>query len=189
MNIEELLSDSSKLNAVHAASVAIENPAVIHGIWEMAVANKPQYSTRAANTIEIIDSKEPQLIRPYYLKIIRKLPGLKSTGAKRCLLKLLTRHTDISNEKLLCDLINFCFNTVISPDEEVAIKVYSVMILYEISKKETDLKNELIFCIKEQLPRNSVAFKSIGNKILKKLYKETACLNFTFFNFATIIPA
>jgi hypothetical protein len=46
------------------------------------------------------------------------------------------------------------------------------MILYKISKKEPDLKNELIFAIKDQLPKNSVAFRTAGNKILIKLYSS-----------------
>jgi hypothetical protein len=51
-----------------------------------------------------------------------------------------------------------------------------VQILYEISKKEKDLKHELIFAIKDQAEKSSGSFSILGNKILKKLYKETSGL-------------
>jgi len=171
MNIEELIPDSGKQTAIHAANVAMKKPEIIPEILDLAFWNKYQYSTRAANAIEIIDSKMPGLIKPFYSKIINGFTNYKTDGVKRCFLKIFTRHTDIKNEQLLCILLNFCFDALSSSSETVAVKVYSLMILYEISKKEPDLKNELIFAIKDQLPKNSAAFRSIGNKMLKKLYK------------------
>lgn len=128
-------------------------------------------STRAANTIEIIDSKKPDLIKPHYKKIICGFPSFKVDGVKRCLLKIFTRHTDL-DEELLCRLLNYCFERVASSSETVGVKVYSLMILYEISKQEPDIKNELATAISTQLSESSAAFKSIGNRMIAKLHKE-----------------
>jgi hypothetical protein len=56
----------------------------------------------------------------------------------------------------------------------VALKAYSLEILYQISNKEPELKNELIFAVLDWSDKNSGAFKTFSEKILKKLYKETA---------------
>jgi len=174
MNIEDLLPDTGKLTAIHAADVAMQKTELIPELIKLAFADKHPVSVRAANTIEIIDSKMPELIEPHYSKIINGFAKFKTGGVIRCLLKIFTRHTDIKNEKLLCTLLNHCFKKLASADEDVAVKVYALQILYDFSKREPDIKNELIFAVKDQLPKNSEAFKNYGNKILKKLYKETS---------------
>lgn len=174
MNIEDLLPDTGKLTAIHAADVAMQKPELIPGILKLAFLDKHPISVRAANTTEIIDSQMPGLIAPYYSKIINGFSKFKTGGVKRCFLKIFTRHIDLNNEKLLCALINYCFEKLVSSNEDVAIKVYALQILYDFSRKEPDIKNELIFAIKDQLPKNSEAFKNYGNKILKKLYRETS---------------
>ena len=174
MNLEDLLPDTGKLTAIHAADVVIQRTDIIPKLIKLAFADTYPLSLRAANTIEIIDSQMPQLIQPYYTKMIKALTSFKVDGVKRCFLKIFTRHTELDNEKTLCLLINNCFAFIASPDEKVAIKAYSLEILYQISNKEPELKNELIFAILDQSDKNSGAFKTCGNKILKKLIQETA---------------
>ncbi|HNW99667.1 MAG TPA: hypothetical protein PKK00_14770 [Bacteroidales bacterium] len=172
INIEDLLPDTGKLTAIHAANVAMKKTELIPEILKLAFIDKHPISVRAANTIEIIDSENPGLIEPYYNKIINGLVKFKTSGVKRCLLKIFTRHTNLKNEKQLCILINYCFEKLANTEEDVAIKVYALQILYDFSEKEPDIKNELILAIKDQLPKNSEAFKNYGNKIIKKLNKE-----------------
>jgi hypothetical protein len=177
INLEELLSDTGRLTALHAADVSMQRTEIIPELIKLAFADNYPLSLRAANTIEKIDSQEPDLIQPYYKKIIHDLPSFKVDGVRRCLLKIFTRHTNLNDEMLLCTLLNNCFAFMASPEEPIAVKAYSLDILYQISKKIPELKNELIFAILDQLDKNSSAFKNFGNKILKKLYKETVNKN------------
>ena len=174
MNLEDLLPDTGKLTAIHAADVAMQRTDIIPKLIKLAFADTYPLSLRAANTIEIIDSQQPSLIQPYYSKMIKALHGFKVDGVKRCFLKIFTRHTDLNKEEVLCKLINACFAFIASYEETVAVKAYSLEILYQISNKEPELKNELIFAILDQSDKNSGAFKTCSEKILKKLYKETA---------------
>ncbi len=177
MNLEDLLPDTGKLTAIHAADVAVQRRDIIPALIKLAFADKYPISLRAANTVEIIDSQQPALIRPYYSKIIKALSGFEVVGVKRCFLKIFTRHSDLNNERVLCLLINACFAFMASYEETVAVKSYSLEILYQISNKEPELKNELIFAILDQSDKNSGAFKTCSDKILKKLYRETANFN------------
>ncbi|NTW33115.1 MAG: hypothetical protein HGB12_10900 [Bacteroidetes bacterium] len=172
MNIEEILPDSLKLTAIQASDIAIAKPDIIKNFYKLVLLDTYPFSMRAANVIEKIDFKKPELIKPFYHKIIQAFPNFKIEGVRRCLLKIFTRHTDIDEEDLLCELLNFCFDALISPTEGVGAKVYAIDILYQISNKESDIKNELIIAITDQLPKNNPAFRSRGNKILAKLYKE-----------------
>jgi hypothetical protein len=171
MNIEDLLPDTGKLTAIHAADVAMQKTKLIPVLLKTAFEDIHPLSTRAANTIEIIDSKNPELIKPYYKKIITGFNDFKVDGVKRCLLKIFTRHIDLE-EELLCRLLNFCFDCVASSSETVGVKAYSLMILYEISNKEPDIKNELSAVISTQLQESQPAFKAIGHKLLAKLHQE-----------------
>ena len=173
MNVKELLPDSAKITGILAADIAMAKPEFIEKILLLAFSETKQYSMRAANTIEIIDSRLPELIKPYYEKIIQHIPTSNIDGVKRCLLKIFTRHLKFKNEETLCALLNLCFDSISSPTESLAVKIYAIDIVYQISNKEPDLKNELILAITDQLDKNSVAFANRGNKILKKLYKET----------------
>ena len=155
MNLEDILPDTGKLTAIHAADVAMQRTDIIPKLIKLAFADTYPLSLRAANTVEIIDSQMPSLIKPYYSKMINALSGFKVDGVKRCFLKIFTRHTDLDNEKLSCILINACFAFLASPEETVAVKVYSLEILYRISNKEPELKNELIFAILDQSDKNS----------------------------------
>ena len=174
INLVELLSDTSRLTAINAADIAIEKKEIIPDLIKLTFTDKYPISLRAANTIEKIDLQVPSLISPYYQKILNALPSFKVEGVRRCLLKIFTRHIELNDEKKICLLINHCFAFISSPEEPIAIKAYSLQILYQISNKEPDLKNELIFAIQNQMDKNSQTFKNLGNKILKKLYKETS---------------
>lgn len=168
IDIRELLPDTGKLTAIHAADVAMNKKKLIPEILKIAFADKHPFSTRAANTIEIIDFKKPELIKPYYKKIITGFPDFKVDGVKRCFLKIFTRHVDL-NEELLCRLLNYCFDSVVSSSETVGVKAYSMMILYEISNRIQEIKNELATAISVQLLENSAAIKNTWNKILRKI--------------------
>lgn len=169
MQFRDLLPDTGKLTAIHAADVAIGKKDLIPEILHLAFTEKHPMATRAANTIEIIDSKKPEHIRPHYKKIISAFPSFTIDGQKRCLLKIFTRHVHELNEEQLCALLNFCFDALNSASESIGVKAYSMMILFEISKREPDIKNEFALAISTQIEEGSKAFQNLGSKILKKL--------------------
>ena len=172
MNIEELLNDSHKSTALHVVEIAIAKPIIIKDIIKCVFKDIYPFSMRAANVIEKIDLRNPELIKPYYPKIIEGFKNLKIEGVRRCLLKTFTRNINNLEGNSLCFLLNFCFEALISPTEGLAAKVYATNILYQISNKEPDIKNELIIAITDQFEKSTAAFRNYGNKILKKLYKE-----------------
>ena len=172
MNIREILHDSGKLTADHAANIALQKPEIIPLLIELAFENEYQFSMRAARVVELIDSICPEMVQPSYLRIIEALPHLKEEGVKRCFLKLLTRHTDIENEVALCTLLNFCFDALGNPNDEVSVRVYAMEIIYLISLKEPDLQNELVSLIKAHWNEASAGFKARGSWIISACEKS-----------------
>ena len=67
--------------------------------------------------------------------------------------------------------VDQCFKYLSSGDESVAVKVFSMTVIHNISKKVTELSKELRFLIEEQYPHSSAGFKARSRKILKQLDK------------------
>lgn len=74
-------------------------------------------------------------------------------------------------ESTLGILTDKCFKWLGSNSSPIAVKVYAMQILYNITLREPGLKNELQIIIEDQLPNGSAGFKSRGKRILKQLGK------------------
>jgi hypothetical protein len=51
----------------------------------------------------------------------------------------------------------------------VAIRVFSMTVLANVIEDQPDMRRELKLILEDQLPYGSSAFKSRGNKVLKKI--------------------
>ena len=66
-------------------------------------------------------------------------------------------------------LTDICFQYLQNPSEAIAIKVFSMTIIHNLTKQYPELKEELKFILEEQIPFQSVGFRSRAGKILKDL--------------------
>lgn len=62
-----------------------------------------------------------------------------------------------------------CFDFLEDPEIPVAVKVFSMQVLYNITLQEPALRNELELLINEQMELSKPAFRSRGLKVLKQL--------------------
>lgn len=123
---------------------------------------------RAAWMIDKIHDKHPGLVKKYLPEITRFVTVTSSPGKKRHLLKLISLN-EIENDNLAV-MLNFCLNVFTNTAEPIAVRVHAMQVLYNISEKEPDLKNELIELIENEIElHNSPGLSSRGKKILHKL--------------------
>jgi hypothetical protein len=66
-------------------------------------------------------------------------------------------------------VVEICFRFISAPEEAIAVKAFSMQVLFKLSKQHPDLKPELTLLIEEQMPYASVGLRSCGSKILKVL--------------------
>jgi hypothetical protein len=109
----------------------------------------------------------PELLEPHIWRFTNLLSGTQENTFKRNILRVL-QYVEVP-EIYWVALLEKCFEFLTSPKEAVAIKVFSMQLIFNICKKEPDLKNELRVLIEDQLPLSSAGFKSRGRKILKLL--------------------
>jgi hypothetical protein len=126
---------------------------------------KNQYA--ASVMIHCID-KWDYLLNPYLEKLILNLQndGLHD-AIKRNTVRVL-QDVEIP-KKLHGTMANICFNYLQNPSEAIAIKVFSMTIIHNLTKNYPELKEELKFILEEQMPFQSAGFRSRAGKILRSL--------------------
>ena len=148
-----------------------ENKTYFMEVLEIAFTAKDMSSSRAARVIDMCTDRNPDLGEYFANDIAIKLMAQEDSRTKRSLCRIMTRHLP-NDEDILGYFINFAFEQIASPKEPVALKVYAMQALFNISKQIPDIKNELIGIIEEEMPKNTYAFTGRGNMLLKKMNKK-----------------
>ncbi len=123
---------------------------------------------RASWPLSFCVENHPELIKPHLKAIIRNLkaPGIHDS-VKRNTIRLL-QFIDIpkSQQGLVA---NICFEFLSKPREPIAIRVFSMTVLFNIARDQQALRNELRIVIEDQMPYGSAAFVSRGKKVIQEL--------------------
>lgn len=122
---------------------------------------------RAAWPVSYCVIANPALINKHWKKLIQ---NLKQNGVHHAVKRNTVRflqELDIP-EKYEGELMNICFEYAASPTEEIAVKCFSLTVLYNLSKKYPEILSELKTVIEQQLPYASPAFKSRAQKIFRQ---------------------
>lgn len=168
MNIkDELIREHSKENAESIAQYIGTNKTRFAELMEIFLGDDTRLTQRSAWALSKSIDRHPHLLTPYLEAVISNLQNDIPVAVKRNTVRIL-QDVDIP-EDLMGPLANVCFQFMESGEETIAVKVFSMTILFNITKKEPDLKNELRLLIEAQLPYGSAGFKSRGKKILKQL--------------------
>lgn len=162
------LGDSSKNLAELTANIVIENPALIEPLLEISFTGTEPWSQRASRVISICCCRFPEMLKPHVSRIIPNLSKLKSEGPLRNFLKIFSSvPLNLSNRNKSI-LLNLCFD-YLAGNYSIAVKAYSMEVLYQLSTEIPEIRNELYHLIETQMPDFSVGLKSRGRRILKKL--------------------
>ena len=171
LSLEKILVDTSRAIANIAISEVERNPALYEEAWELVARDKYPISMRAVRIVDECAEKNPLLIEPFLDEIILLLPEFKVDGVKRGLLRFFVNSKFRLTANQRGRLVEVCFEFLMAAGSSIAIRYYSLAILYNISKKEKSLKPELLDAIEEGILRNRFTHSSIY-KYRNKLYKE-----------------
>ncbi len=124
-------------------------------------------SQRAAWPIGFIGKDHPELVEPHLKKMLKTLEIPVHNAVRRNIVRVLENY-DIP-EKYLGLAANNCFTLLEDPAIAIGIKAFSMTILFNICKKEPELKNELKLIIESMLEGASPGILSRANRILPAL--------------------
>jgi len=162
------LADSSRALADLTANMVYDEPELFRSLVDVALAGEKQYAQRASRIMSICSARFPELFRPHCSRIIRELGKNQSEGAIRNLLKIIAEVPVKLAEREKSILVNLCFEYLISESYPVAIKVFSMQILFNISREIPEIGEELFRILEDRIPVASAGYRSRAGKILEK---------------------
>ncbi|EAY30040.1 hypothetical protein [Microscilla marina] len=172
MNIEdELIRENSKENALAIANYIGADPHRFAQLMALFLQGESLVVQRAAWVLSKCADQYPELLTPHLKSMIENLQGEEvPVAVQRNALRVL-QNVEVP-EALLGTLAEVCFKYMEDPKAAIAVKVFAMTNLYNVTQKEPALANELKLLIKYQLPYASAGFKSRANKILTALNKQ-----------------
>jgi 8-oxo-dGTP diphosphatase len=169
---EMVNSMMSMQEAEWVANSALENPAIFTKLFEYSFGDDSKLAFRASWTLTKVGDRYPEIFDPYLQQLVDLIPKVVHEGVARCFLRILSLSSmekiDEKHHGLIAD---YCFGALSSGESAIAIKVYSMEILYNLSLFYPQLANELAVSIRILMEEGSAAIVSKGNTILKKITK------------------
>lgn len=152
------------------ATSAIENPAIFVKLLEYSGSADKKLAFRASWTLTKVCDRIPELIYPYLPQIVETLGMIDNESTLRSFLRILSLSDlgkiNIRQHGLLTD---FCFNILNSGFSAIAVKAYSMEILYNLTIIYPELANELAASIRILMEDGSAGITARGHMIIKKL--------------------
>ena len=160
-------SSQGRAHTDRLVEILRQHPEWHNELIHIYLSNKEPFSRRILWAIDLYSFENPEIINPHLEMIAGLLPEFSHDALRRHSLHILSRSPLPSSE--LGNLINICFDWLLSPNHNAAVKVYCMEILFRISLMEPAIKQELADCIEFRLNEETPGFKNRGLKILKKL--------------------
>lgn len=163
------LYDSHRHTAEMVSEAMEKNPEDFDILYYLAFSEPYPMNMRCANVCRYSCTKKPELILPYLDELPEKLKNCKTDGVKRCFLKIYADLLHVDYFRNIDKLTEVCFNFLLDVKESVAIRAYSMDIIFKICHFEPDLKNELleIAHFETESPFSGMVAKA--KKIIKKI--------------------
>jgi ADP-ribose pyrophosphatase len=152
------------------AASAIDNPAIFMKLFEYSLSSDKKLAFRASWTLTKVCDRFPEIIYPYLEQIVENLSKIDNESSLRSFLRIISlselEKISSRHQGLLAD---FCFSALNSGFSAIAVKAYSMEILYKLSLVYPELSNELSTSIIILMEDGSAGITARGRMVLKKL--------------------
>jgi hypothetical protein len=161
-----LQKERSKKTCIEVADYIGNDNERFAELIEIITGKDIEMANRAAWVIpSIADKNIDKLIQQYLKTVIELLNQPVHDAIKRNVVRML-QFTTIP-KKLQGITLAYCFQLLNNPKEAVAIRVFAMTVLYNLTRQEPDLAHELYDCIEMHMEGALPGYKSRGGKILK----------------------
>jgi hypothetical protein len=152
------------------AASAGENPVLFRKLLDYSYSSDKKLAFRASWTLSKVCDKYPDLIHPHLEKIIEKINNIDNESTQRSFLRILSmtdmRKISQHHQGMLAD---HCFKALNSGFSAIAVKAYSMEIIYRLALIYPELAHELAASINMLQGEGSAGVIARGRIILKKL--------------------
>ncbi len=172
MNIKETLVDSSRRLADLVVNEVGSNQEKFNELAKVMLEDEYPVSMRAARALSLCVDNHPGLVQPMVNDLVLNMEKVHTEGVKRAILKIFTSDTIQLTEDQEGILFDKCISYMISATEAIAIKAYSMDIVYNISNKYAELKQEIKEVLHVMLNDESAGIRARAGNMLKSISKE-----------------
>jgi hypothetical protein len=165
---EEILKEHSKSQALKVANYACESKKNFKELMKCFLDDEYRLAQRAAWSVCWAAQKKPEMISSHIKDLVSVLHRKNVHDAViRNSIRVL-QEIEIP-EEFHGEVMDACFQFLEKPSTAVAIKVFSLTTLFNLSKFYPEIKPELKLLIEDNLEHETPAFRARAKKILPKL--------------------
>jgi 8-oxo-dGTP diphosphatase len=152
------------------AESVIENGEILRKLLEFSFSKDKKLAFRASWTLSKVFDKYPELMGSDIQRMIGSLESLDNESVQRSFLRMISM-SDLNSlsQKQHGILVDHCFKMLKSGFSAIAIKAYSMEIIYKLALIYPELANELSSTINMLQGEGSAGILARGHIILKKL--------------------
>lgn len=155
-----------------AAASVVENPALLRKFIEFSFSSDRKLAFHASWILTKACDKSPEIIYPYIPQIIESLSSIDNESALRSFLRIISLcEPSRLNPKHHGLLADECFRQLNSGFSAIAVKAYSMEILYRLTLIYPELATELALSVRGLMDIDSAGIVSKAKTILRKLNK------------------
>lgn len=160
----------SRQEAEWVANIAIDNQQVFKKLLDFSIEGDKKLAFRSSWTLSKVCDKFPELIDPYLPDIILRINDFDNESVQRSFLRIISlKNLNTIDKKFHGILAEYCFSQLNSGFSAIAIKAYSMEILYNLTCIYPELANELVPAIQILIEDGSAGMVARGKMIMKKL--------------------
>ncbi len=164
-----IIQENSKNHIDRVADYIGASPERFAVLVEVICENAPKYAQKATWVMEHCCDRFPFLVDPHIDQLLNQTQIDGHQGVRRGILRSLENRP--MNEDQTGVALEIAFNFLASAEENVAIKVYSMGMIFNLTNEYPELRQELKLHIESQLPFQSAAFKSKAARVVAALKK------------------
>lgn len=143
-------------------------PKYLNDIYRLISDEDTVISWRAIWVCEKVSEQHPGWFIPLQNDLIERLLTCRHDGSKRLLLSILY-NLPVPNP-LPVDLLNYCLDHMLSPQESIGVQALAIRIAYQLCKCEPELLKELQLLLENaDIDLYSTGVKSAIRNTLKKI--------------------
>lgn len=165
---EEILKEHSKSQALKIASYACESKKNFKELMKCFLDDEYRLAQRAAWSVSWAAQKKPVMILPHLNDLVSVLHKKNVHDAVIRNSVRVLQEIEIP-EEFHGEVMDACFKFLEKPSTPVAIKVFALTTLFNLSKFYPEIKPELTLIIEDSLEHETPAFKARAKRILPKL--------------------
>lgn len=167
MDLNQVLNQPyTKATTQKVVRELISNPNKLDELVKVFQYNNVRVCNYAGWIISYIGEKKPELLYKYLPAVIQKLENKEHSQALIRNIFRTLQFVDIP-EKQEGFVLTKGFEFLNNNNSSIAVKVFAMTVISNLSKKYPEIKNELKLSLENQMEHASAGFKCRANKILK----------------------